>query len=96
MKTARGWSREFDDPIPLKDGRQLATLEEAARHIQRLPKTEHDLDHWQLAGTVLIAAAEGRDFLMHARIAMLRALNHGKPAPAPERKKLVKKYRIVR
>ncbi len=31
----------------------------------------------------LIDAAEGRNFMMHARIAMLRALNHGKPDPAP-------------
>jgi len=30
---------------------------------------------WQTAVACLIGAAEGRDFLMHARIGMLRALN---------------------
>jgi hypothetical protein len=34
------WSSEFDDPIPLADGRQLLTLEDAADYIQRLPKAE--------------------------------------------------------
>jgi hypothetical protein len=34
---------------------------------------------------------------MMARIAMMQALNHGKPAPAtPTRKKSVKAYRIVK
>jgi hypothetical protein len=27
--TERGWSREFEDPIALPDGRQLVTLEDA-------------------------------------------------------------------
>jgi hypothetical protein len=35
--------------------------------------------------------------LMHARIGMLTALDHGKPAPTqPPRRKAVKKYRIVK
>jgi hypothetical protein len=39
-------------------------------------------------------AAEGRDFLMHARIAMLRAINHGQPQPGREpRQKRAKTYR---
>jgi hypothetical protein len=43
-----------------------------------------------------IGAAEGRDFLMHARIGMLRALNrHHRPEPKPSRKS-AKMYRIVR
>jgi hypothetical protein len=33
------------------------------------------LAEWQTAISCLIGAAEGRDFLMHARIGMLRALN---------------------
>jgi hypothetical protein len=33
--------------------------------------------------------------MMLAQIAMLKALNHGKPAPTPQRK-AAKKYRIVR
>jgi hypothetical protein len=69
------WSRAFDDPIPLPDGRQFVTLKDAADYIMRLPKAEQDLEPWQTAIGCLIGAAEGRDFLMHARVGMLRALN---------------------
>jgi hypothetical protein len=34
------------------------------------------LPEWQTAIAFLIGAAEGRDFLMHARIGVMRALNH--------------------
>jgi hypothetical protein len=40
-----------------------------------LPKAEQNLEEWQTAIGCLIGAAEGRDFLMHARIGVLRALN---------------------
>jgi hypothetical protein len=80
-----GWSRAFDDPIPLPRGRELATLEEAARHIMKLPKAEQQQPRWQLAARILIAAAEGRDFAMHARIAMAKALDLPRPAPEPGR-----------
>jgi hypothetical protein len=32
------WSREFEDPIPLPDGRKLITLRDAADYITSLPK----------------------------------------------------------
>jgi hypothetical protein len=35
---AKGWSREFDDPIDLPDGRKLVTLEDAGNYITKLPK----------------------------------------------------------
>jgi hypothetical protein len=69
------WSTPFDDPIPLPNGRQLLTLEDAAEYIQGLPKAEQKVEQWQTAIRSLISAAEGRDFLMHARIGVLRALN---------------------
>ena len=72
---AKGWSREFEDPIPLPRGRQLVTLKDAADFITRLPKAEHEAKEWQTAIEVLIMAAEGRGPLMHARIGMMRALN---------------------
>ena len=50
------------------------TLRDAGDYITSLPKTEQDLEEWQTAIGRLIGA-EGRDFLMHARIGMLRALN---------------------
>jgi hypothetical protein len=46
---------------------------------------------------VLIRAAEGRDFMMHARIAVLKALHHGKPDLVREpRKRQTKVYKLVR
>jgi hypothetical protein len=91
------WSARFDDPIPLPRGRQLLTLRDAAGYLTKLPKAEQQLEHWQTAAACLIGAAEGRDFLMHARIGMLRALNHGRPTPAPgPRRKPAKAFKIIR
>jgi hypothetical protein len=84
---AKGWKRRFDDPIPLPDRRQLVTLKDAADYIVKLPKAEQQLDEWQTAIERLIGAAEGRDFLMHARIGVLRALNrHVERVFNPDRK----------
>ncbi|HEX9471397.1 MAG TPA: hypothetical protein VF957_17845 [Bradyrhizobium sp.] len=45
----------------------------------------------------LIDAAEGRNFIMHARIGMMKVLNAGKPDPATTpRRKRAKAYRIVK
>jgi hypothetical protein len=94
------WSRRFFDPIDLPDGRQLATLQDAANYITALPAAEHDLPHWRSAVEVLILSAEhgesGADPML-ARIAMLRALQAAitEPAPIP-RKKPAKKYKVVR
>jgi hypothetical protein len=54
------WSDSFDDPIPLPNGREIVTLEDAAKYIQKLPKAEQDADEWLTAVHVLIEAAEGR------------------------------------
>jgi hypothetical protein len=37
------WSRPFEDPIPLPDGRKFVTLKDAAAYIMKLPKAEQDL-----------------------------------------------------
>src|SRR5229473_2843384 len=70
-----GWKRPFDDPISLPNGRQLVTLKDAADYIMKLPRAEQNLEEWQTAIGCLIGAAEGRDFMLHARIGVLRALN---------------------
>jgi hypothetical protein len=86
-KTATGWNRPFDDPISLPRGRQLVTLQDAANYILKLPKAEQNLVDWQTAIQCLIGAAEGRDFMMHARIGVLKALNrHVERVSNPERK----------
>jgi hypothetical protein len=66
-----GWDRKFEDPVVTPNGKALATLRDAAKYIQKLPKAEHDKAHWQTAGECLIAAAEGRGPLLHARSGML-------------------------
>src|SRR5260370_37615428 len=52
------WRRRFDDPIPLPKGRQLVTLKDAARYIQKLPKAEQQIEEWQTAIQALILVAE--------------------------------------
>jgi hypothetical protein len=70
------WSTPFDDPILLRDGRKLATLQQAADHVMALPESVQHEAHWQTAIENLIKAAEtGGGWLMFARIAMIRALN---------------------
>jgi hypothetical protein len=71
----KGWSRPFEDPIVLPDGRKLVTLKNAADYIMKLPKAEQKHEKWQTAVEMLIMAAEGRGPLMHARIGVLQALN---------------------
>jgi hypothetical protein len=72
---AKGWKQPFDEPIPLPKGKPLLTLKDAASYIMKLPKAEQKLEEWQTATAILIRAAEGRDFMMHARIGVLRALH---------------------
>jgi hypothetical protein len=83
------WSTPFDDPIRLRDGRDLRTLREAADYITALPEPEQHETHWQIAVETLINAAEtGGGWLMFARIGMLRALNaDGHPAPPATRRR---------
>jgi hypothetical protein len=70
------WSATFDDPISLRDGRKLRTLQQAADHIMQLPEDAQHASHWQTAVETLINAAEsGGGWMLFARIAMLRALN---------------------
>jgi hypothetical protein len=83
MLTNKGWSRHFDDAIPLPDGGEIETLREAANFIIALPEREHSLPHWQTAMRLLIDAAEHGGIVMMADIAMRRALSHGQPRPEP-------------
>jgi hypothetical protein len=73
MKT--GWSRKFDDPIPLPKGRQLITLKDAGNYITKLPKAEHMAPEWQAAMEALILVATSGGPTMLARIGIMRALN---------------------
>ena len=91
----KGWSRQFDDPIPTGDGGELRSLRDAGIYVLASPPAEAERRHWQVAMECLISAAEKGGIVMMARIAMLRALNHGDTDPAPRRKR-AKGYGIVR
>ena len=71
----KGWSRSFDDPIPLPRGRQLVTLQDAGTYITKLPKPEHMAAEWQAAMEALILVATLGGPAMFARIGIMRALN---------------------
>jgi hypothetical protein len=75
------WSTKFEDPIP-----GMATMQDAADYILKLPKAKQKLPHWQAAVEALIMAAEGRGPLLHARVGMLRAMNHGRERVFSDRK----------
>ena len=70
------WSTPFDEPIRLRDGRRLLSLQQAADYIMKLPEDVQQQERWQIAVENLINAAEtGGGWLMFARIGVLRALN---------------------
>jgi hypothetical protein len=70
------WSSPFEEPIPLRGGRKLTTLQQAADYVMGLPEAVQHEERWQVAVENLINAAEtGGGWLMFARIAVMRALN---------------------
>ena len=70
------WSTPFDDPVSLRGGRRLTTLQHAADYIMKLPEEVQQQERWQIAVENLINAAEvGGGWLMFARIAVMRALH---------------------
>jgi hypothetical protein len=89
-----GWTREFDDPIPLPRGGQLDTLEDAARYVQNLSKAEHELEEWRIAVEVLLLIVKHNGSTMMARIGMMRAQYPNLPK-APRRKR-AKAHKIIR
>ena len=70
------WSTPFDEPIRLRRGGRLTTLQDAADYIMKLPEDVQQQELWQIAVENLINAAEtGGGWLMFARIGVMRALN---------------------
>jgi hypothetical protein len=91
------WSRDFDEPIALPDGRHLVSLRDAGAYIADLPKSAQLRDEWSAATEALLLVVERNGPTMLARIGMMRALDAGKPAPVQEpRRKRAKAYRLIR
>ena len=67
------WSRKFEEPILLPDGKQLTTLRDAANYIIALPPKAVRLPDWQLAMEALSQVTE-RSPTTQARCAFLMAL----------------------
>jgi hypothetical protein len=44
-----GWSKLFEDPVTLRNGRKLVTLLDAGNYIASLPRKEAEGHHWQAA-----------------------------------------------
>ena len=60
----------------MRGGRKLATLQQAADYIMKLPEDVQRQERWQIAVENLINAAKsGGGWLMFARIGVMRALN---------------------
>ena len=54
------WNERLDRPIVLPDGKTLLTLEDARRHILKLPQSELETIAWQVAIEALLIAAGKR------------------------------------
>jgi hypothetical protein len=82
---------------PADDQTTRTALRDAGSFILTLPPAEADRDHWQLAMKCLIDAAERGGILILAEIAVKQALHHGEPdAPPKQRRKAVKRFRVIR
>lgn len=89
---ADNWSSKFDDPIPLPDGGQLATLRDAGNYIAALPKSLQDSERWQLATKDLMrAATETVEWRFFARLAIMKALYGTTPPPVGAEKRVKKR-----
>jgi hypothetical protein len=76
----KGWSRPFEDLIPLPRGRRLVTLRDAGNYILKLPESEHTAPEWQAAMGALGLVVTLGGPTMFARIGIMRALNRHSPA----------------
>ncbi len=75
-----GWSRKFDEPIPLPNGRKLVRLKDAGEYITKLPKAERTAPEWRAAMRALMLVARGGPMML-AHIGIMRALNRHVPEP---------------
>lgn len=76
------WSKRFQPPIDLPDGRTLATLDDARAFIFTLTKTAQQSTEWQSAVYHLLKAADppcSGPWIDFARIGMMQALLRNVP-----------------
>lgn len=74
------WTTRFNHPIPLRDGGELATFQDASDYIIGLGSAEGLRPEWLAAGKILFeTAAEETDLNRRAEIAIMKAIygDHG-------------------
>jgi hypothetical protein len=64
---AMSWSLKLIEPVALKDGRKLRTLNDAAALILSLPENRQRSDEWRCAVELLVAAADAERNLWTAQ-----------------------------
>jgi hypothetical protein len=76
MPADKGWSRQFDEPIELPDGRKLRTLKDAVAWLAKeIPKAEHGMKQVQAAAHCVTQAAENNGPMIFAQMGMMQAIN---------------------
>lgn len=77
------WSRSFDVPIKLPDGKALETLDDARKYLLKLPKSKHRDPHVAAATEAVLMAANGTGPVMHANLGLGLVVYGPKPPPEP-------------
>jgi hypothetical protein len=68
------WTREFPEPITLRDGRTIATLFEARELIRALPARQQRDPVWERAALTLLETSGEREAIDEAAAHLLVAL----------------------
>jgi hypothetical protein len=77
------WSREFDVPIVLHNGKKLLTLDDGRQHLLKIPKSKYT-EAIGAAAEALVMAAEHRGPMMHANVGVARVVYGPKKIPEPQ------------
>jgi hypothetical protein len=81
---ALSWSTRFVPAIPLPDGGELETLDDARSYILGLPEEAQRLKAWQNATEALLLIGQHGGPEMLPRIGMMQALYPSQPIEPPE------------
>jgi hypothetical protein len=68
------WTRKFPQPIALKDGRVIATLDNARAVMRSLPAKSQSRDLWLYTGGLMLEAATSNVPIGEAAAQLRRAL----------------------
>jgi hypothetical protein len=75
------WSRRFDKPISLPDGRQLLTLLDVGRYVDALPPRTYEREEWIAVMDVLLLVVDGHEPMSLLQVALTLAIQEGDEGP---------------